>query len=382
MVGGFIRLLQIQQRETRNERSVLLLDKDHSLIYRMLSDSIPGRFVFSLRNEMQFYVQIVDALKLKYLSYLVVLRSDGNLLLSRSLLSFGEPTVFYNFGIFDEELYAFFTGNLQDLKENRSSVRFLSRTFDEVRLPGTAYREKDLDGHDLLKMPNQNIMFLFEQKNDGDATIANEIQERNPHGDTVFRWNSQFYIDKKKDEKFEEIDPLHLNSIAMQSKNTLALSFNRISRIIGLKYPTQEILWEIDAKNWKFINDTYGGFVRQHTIHFLKNGDLLLFDNGNGLPPRRSRAVQYKLDFDRKEITQVWEFQCPNAYPIREGEGSVQRLSNGNTLIGWGHPSKQYGEIESDTVFTEVAPDGKITRELISEPPLYAYKVYFDETSN
>ena len=141
---------------------------------------------------------------------------------------------------------------------------------------------------------------------------------------------------------------------------------------------TGKILWRIRSSDWLFKNDTYGGFVRQHCVRMLLNGNIIMLDNGPQ-SDRPTRAVEYKIDPSKKVIEQVWEYKLQGERAIREGEGSVQRLSNGNTLIGWGRPANPNIKITNDTIFTVVSPSGEIINELKTNTGLIAYRVYFEE---
>jgi len=82
------------------------------------------------------------------------------------------------------------------------------------------------------------------------------------------------------------------------------------------------------------VNDT---FYHQHDARILPNGNLLMYDNGNFRPSGQySRALELKLDHTARTATKVWEATLT----IDNGQrcfsfccGSVQRLTNGNTLV-------------------------------------------------
>src|SRR5205814_2247608 len=85
-----------------------------------------------------------------------------------------------------------------------------------------------------------------------------------------------------------------------------------------------------------------------------------------------SRAIEYKIDEENKTVTKVWEYRHK---PDRtaSGMGSVQRLPNGNTLIGWGW---------ADTVgVTEVDPLGNTQFELNFGTGTHSYRVYKFDTN-
>lgn len=75
----------------------------------------------------------------------------------------------------------------------------------------------------------------------------------------------------------------------------------------------------------------------------LDNGDLLLFDNGDGRPAAEggqySRALELALDWDSMTATKVWEYRhqlSDGSYKYADKVGSAQRLENGNTLVLYG----------------------------------------------
>ena len=82
-----------------------------------------------------------------------------------------------------------------------------------------------------------------------------------------------------------------------------------------------------------------------------------MFDNGNLHTTQVSRACEYKLDQVNKTATLVWQYHnTPEIYTF--AMGSVERLPNGNTLIGWG------ANTTSSVAATEVDPYGNKALEI------------------
>jgi hypothetical protein len=79
----------------------------------------------------------------------------------------------------------------------------------------------------------------------------------------------------------------------------------------------------------------------------------LLYHNGTRHQPSESRASNYAIDPAARTARMVWEFRhAPIIYtPF---VGSVQRLANGNTVVGYG----QAGHA------TEVTPGGGVVWEV------------------
>ncbi|MEQ1722974.1 MAG: aryl-sulfate sulfotransferase, partial [Pseudobdellovibrio sp.] len=118
----------------------------------------------------------------------------------------------------------------------------------------------------------------------------------------------------------------------------------------------------------------------------LENGNLLLFDNGqteSATDNRTSRVAEYRLDYNSKTAELVWEYKPSFANDRRSGAGSVQVLSNGNLLIGWGFPGT-VGKLPENykyPIFSEVDRAGNIVRTLTSTKNLVSYRVQFVENT-
>ena len=95
-----------------------------------------------------------------------------------------------------------------------------------------------------------------------------------------------------------------------------------------------------------FINDTIG-FSHQHAVRRLPNGNITLFDNGNlHWDKICSRGLEYKLDETNKTAELVWSFVNDTAI-YSKIMGYVQRLPNGNTIMGWGSGTPSVIEVDS-----------------------------------
>jgi hypothetical protein len=164
------------------------------------------------------------------------------------------------------------------------------------------------------------------------------------------------------------IDYVHSNSIELDHDGAFILSSRNMDEITKIDRETGEILWRWGGKNneYTFVNDTFH-FSHQHSVRRLSNGNIIMFDNGNFHPSRLpfSRAIEYTVDEVNKTATRVWEYRhSPDLYS--SAMGSVQRLDNGNTFIGWG---------ACDSVAaTEVRPDGSTALEIGMKSGNYSYR--------
>ena len=200
------------------------------------------------------------------------------------------------------------------------------------------------------------------------ATVwGNLVQEFDLDKNVIFQWSSFDYIpitDTYEDTLAASFDYSHANGIELDSDGNFMLSNRHLSEITKIDRNTGEIIWRMGGKRnqFTFVNEhpenapTY--FSYMHNIRRLSNGNIMMFDNGNQRKPQYSRIAEYKVDEVTKTATLVWEYRhSPDIYA--SAQGSAQRLSNGNTLIGWGDAS-----LLGQPAVTEVLPDHSTAFEL------------------
>ncbi len=162
-------------------------------------------------------------------------------------------------------------------------------------------------------------------------------------GKIEWAWNSWDYLaftDKVGEEAPQDLantDYDHPNSIAFDQSGNYVVSWRDLNQVTAINPTTGAILWKIGGVRgqYRFINDPRNGFSKQHYARILPNGNLLLFDNGFDISPQESRAVEYKLDHTAKTATMVWEYKhVPALFSMFVG--NANRLSNGNTWVGFG----------------------------------------------
>ena len=147
----------------------------------------------------------------------------------------------------------------------------------------------------------------------------------------------------------------HPNSIDFDLDGGVIASFRNLGAVVKIDLATHAVLWQLGgARNqFTFVNDPLNGFGGQHSVRVLPNGDFLVFDNGVTHNPQSSRAVEYALDQSTRTATMVWQY-VPNPPVFNEFTGSVQRLSNGNTVVAW----------TNSGLFDEVAPNGTLVNRM------------------
>ncbi|MBM2816158.1 MAG: hypothetical protein HW421_2920 [Ignavibacteria bacterium] len=212
------------------------------------------------------------------------------------------------------------------------------------------------------------------------ARVVGQIfQEIDENKNLVFQWNSFDHIPivdatEDFDLKAPEILYIHSNAIVKDLDGNYLLCSRHLDEITKISKTTGQIIWRMGGSKCKnnqftFINDTINGFFgfsHQHDLQVLPNGNFLILDNGNLKPTVYTRAVEYEVNEANRTVRKVWEYRHdPDiADPFM---GSVQRLQNGNTVIGWGG-TRKIGENNDEIIFSpllsEVKYDGTKVFEL------------------
>ncbi len=176
------------------------------------------------------------------------------------------------------------------------------------------------------------------------------LQELNPQKQLVWQWSTFDYFSvldavSSIDLTQNSVSFCHINAAIYDSDGNIIISSRFMDELTKINRQTSQIMWRLGGQScennqFSFINDTdengYVGFSHQHTPFKMKNGNLLLFDNGNIKSNNQyTRVVEYELNEVAKTAKKVWEFRLtPDYYTAQMG--SVQELENGNIFISWG----------------------------------------------
>jgi hypothetical protein len=240
------------------------------------------------------------------------------------------------------------------------------------------------DEHDIKMLENGNVLIIgylgksfdmsqYVPGGDRNASVlTSAIQEVDKNRNVVFEWKDYEHY------KFTDVGPAvnlldpsiiytRINSVDLDLDGNLIISARNLDEITKIHRKSGNILWRLGGKNnqFKFLNDSIG-FSAQHSAKVLPNGNLLIFDDGLYHTPHFSRAIEYKLDTVSKTATMIWSYRhSPDIRSVFWG--NAQRLSNGNTIIGWGR---------SDTAATEVDTKGEKVFEMTFPPEVFSYRVF------
>ena len=386
-----IKLDPVQRLDAGISLEKLRLRSSNTGINKTLLDSVPSDFpvvtVGTLDNPSQGNIFLTNFGGSNTIGfYISMVDNNGNLVKYKKI----EPYPAFDFKVQPNgllsyaDVYEFFGGH------GSCQYKIMDTSFAAVDSfqCGNGY-EAELHGFQLL--PNgHGLLFAYDPQpydlskivpggNPNAIVTGGIIQEIDANKNVVFQWRTWDYIpisDSYADLTRNSIDYVHINAIEGDDDGNIMFIGRTISAVIKINRSTGDIIWHLGGKQneFTFINEHPENapeyFVGPHDIRRIANGDITLFDNGDRHDPPYSRAVEYKLDEQAKTATLVWEFRHdPDIYTF--AMGSVQRLSNGSTFIGWGSASAGGGP-----VLTEVRPDNTIALELFYPSGVMSYRAF------
>jgi len=251
------------------------------------------------------------------------------------------------------------------------------------------------DNHDLQLLPNGHYLMMgyefrimdlssyhwFNGNGTPGSTTASVkcgiIQELDQNKNLVFSWYAaDHYQFGDVQEKWlsgpNNVDWTHFNSLAMDSDGNILVSLRHFSEVTKINRTNGSIIWRMGGKQnqFTFINDPYNGFDGQHDARRIANGNVTLYDDGyNTIPFHPARGVEYSLNESTLTAQLVWsKIYSSNSFAVFLG--NVQRLDNGNTVIGWG------GLRNANVTFNCVKPDGNLILEMRFPDSLITYRAF------
>ncbi len=280
--------------------------------------------------------------------YLMILNNDGTPAKYRKL---GEWGVDFKVQPNGKLSYAYVTEVLGTLVEGTYVVMDTTLTPLDTISVGNGYTTYPSD---FLLLPNGHALLMGLEVEPYDMSpyggspnaevVGDIIQEIDASKNVVFQWRTLDYIpitDSYVDLTTQTVDLIHANAFDVDQNGDIIFSMRHCSAVIKIDRQTGNIDWFLGGKEnqFSFVNENESNspnyFSFQHDVRWQPNGDITLFDNGNQHVPNYSRGVEYQLDQQNKIATLVWQYRhTPDIYA--PAMGSVERLANGNTLIGWG----------------------------------------------
>lgn len=340
ITGIVLSLIGFTQADTRKpytSRNYMPGDLDFTI--ETLEGNTTGRLYFEAThvfNERNNYIIEID-------------RATGEIIMTKRLPSFGMKFERHNNDLMSWYEYSDRTWKAQDQRRGYGGIRYhtggvMQLMNNDYKIVGTIEDSINIDSHDLVWLENDNYLYFAPEMRpiERDSTLTcllecyllgQNIVQLSPDGTTRTIWRALDYYEQSD---FIMNDVFELNHNILYDvihANAVTVAPHSGNYVISMRHPHGGEVMVIDPSGslvWRSRDYTIDSpFSHQHDAQLLSNGNLLLFDNGNGIR-NYSRAVEYELDHEQQTMTLVWEYHNGHFAPNR---GSVQRLSNGNTLI-------------------------------------------------
>jgi hypothetical protein len=228
-----------------------------------------------------------------------------------------------------------------------------------------------VDGHELRELGNGNFLVGSYVPETADlrrfcarpgercgparaAIVSAEIQELDPRGRVLWRWNSRGHIaleetgrwwrnvlsnSRRRLQGRKAFDPVHINAIEPRGSDEVVISTRHTDAVFGIRRSTGEIVWKIGGSKTADSLQILGDPARkllggQHDVRIARDGTLSIYDNGKDRP-RRPRVVFYRLELEHGRARYVGQL---NDSEVRTSHccGSARELAGGGWLVSWG----------------------------------------------
>jgi len=174
-------------------------------------------------------------------------------------------------------------------------------------------------------------------------------------GKVVFEWDSLDHVELTETlhsfyqgTPVRPFDYFHINSIAVAHDGNLLISGRNTCAVYKVDRTSGAVMWRLCGKKSAFSMGPGATFWWQHHVREIAPDVLSIFDDASEpCPERQSRGILLDLDMTGMSATLGRAYTSP-ARLRAANQGSMQVLSDGRVLVGWG----------SQPAFTEFSPDG------------------------
>lgn len=205
----------------------------------------------------------------------------------------------------------------------------------EMTMCGKIVKEYCIPGgyhHDHFEIPNGDLLVCTEDLSSDTVEDMCVLIDRET-GEIKKTWDYKNFLDPQKVSRsgsWTEEDWYHNNAVWYdENTNSLTFSGRHVDAITNIDFETGKLNWIVgDPEGWPEEYQKYffkpvgdGEFdwqYEQHACVITPDGDVMCFDNGHyrSKNPEKyllnkdnfSRGVRYKINTDKMEIEQVWQY--------------------------------------------------------------------------
>ena len=223
---------------------------------------------------------------------------------------------------------------------------------------------------DIQILDNDTVLYLANEIIEIDDTASGGDPETQVLVDSIRIWDQTNHTTR---EVWSALDTLSLdvrprwqgdlknwlraNSLDLGPRGNYIVSLANRNQVISISPDGERVEWMLGGPNggYKFL-DPADRFYGQHTASEMPNGNILVFDNGQGRPEEEggeySRALELTLNTYDLSAIKVWEYRhTPDLYA--RGRSSAFRMPNGNTIINF-----ETNEVDPPRVIVEADGEG------------------------
>ncbi|MFZ9981870.1 MAG: aryl-sulfate sulfotransferase [Cyclobacteriaceae bacterium] len=162
---------------------------------------------------------------------------------------------------------------------------------------------------------------------------ADGIVRMDKSGKILWKWN---LLDANDPNDFRDTVNIrdvwgHANAMVIDRDGNYLVSFRDFSQVWKIHSQTGKVIWKL-GKGGDFKMSSEGWFLRQHSISWTKDGDLIMFDNGNRKIRPQSRVLVLRLDQKNMTAYVVNLIDLPRAYTSYR-MGSAQKIDDSHFLV-------------------------------------------------
>lgn len=189
--------------------------------------------------------------------------------------------------------------------------------------------------------------------------LENIIQEVDVRtGKLLMEWRSLDHVPLSESyrEPTDPFDYLHANSIDIATDGNLLISGRHTWSVYKLDRLTGEVIWRLGGKRSDFAMGKGSEYAWQHHARAVGPTTISVFDNGaDGSTDTHSQSRGVLLSIDEPARTARLSAAYEHDRLLANAMGSVEKLPNGNVLIGWGE----------EPGATEFAADGTLLSDAV-----------------
>jgi hypothetical protein len=179
-----------------------------------------------------------------------------------------------------------------------------------------------------------------------DAAVADTLFQQIDlkTGLVMYEWHSldhvalsESYASPAHASRTTPFDFFHVNSVDVRSDGDLLVDARNTWAAYDVDPHSGRVRWRLGGKRSSFAMGPGTRTAWQHDAREQPDQTITFFDNGaTPAVHRQSRAIDVRLDAQRKTATLVREDVHPGSALVAGSQGNVQSLAGGGWMVGWG----------------------------------------------